>query len=128
MFCFLLFMITLAPVTNIWLVILNQYKFILITSCVSTLIGSGFITLWFCSNVYAYKFISFICFIISLILSSFQLGREFPLSTERLVLLILNIIGIVAGLTFLVEKQKRQQEEIEICKVNVKTGKRLDTL
>jgi len=125
MFCFLLFMITffLAPVTNIWLVIL-------ITSCVSTLIGSGFITLWFCSNVYAYKFISFICFIISLVLSSFQLGREFPLSTERLVLMILNIIGIVAGLAFLVEKQKRHQEEmeIEICKVNVKTGKRLDTL
>ena len=118
----------LAPVTNIWLVILNQYKLILITSCVSTLIGSGFITLWFCSNVYAYKFISFICFIISLVLSSFQLGREFPLSTERLVLMILNIIGIVAGLAFLVEKQKRHQEEIEICKVNVKTGKRLDTL
>ena len=138
MFCIVfklvLFVITflVAPITNIWLLVQDQYKTMLIISCLTTLLGAGFITLWFCSNVFSFKFISFVCFIISLVFSSFQLGREMPLPTERFVLMLLNIIGIVfyAGLVFLVEKQKNKihQAEVEIHKVDIKTGKRITTL
>jgi len=125
-------MLLVAPITNIWLLIQDRDKIILLISCISTFLGSGTITLWFCSDVFVFKCMSFVCFIISLVLSSFQLGQEIPLATERFALMVLNIIGIVfyAGLAFLIEKQKNKihQKEVEICRVNIHTGKRLNTL
>lgn len=144
MFCLIfkailfLIILLLAPITNIWLLVQDQYRTFLIISCLSTLVGAMFIILWCCSNVFFFKCISFICFVISLVFSSFQFGREMPLPTERFVLMVLNVLGIVfyAGLAFLVERQKNkiyqqakvQQAEVEIYKVDILTGKRLDTL
>ena len=128
-----LIILLLAPITNIWLLFQGQYRTFLIISCLSTIVGAVFIILWFCSKVFFFKCISFICFVVSLVFSSFQFGREMPLPTERFVLMVLNALVIVfyAGLAFLVERQQNkihQQTEVEIYKVDILSGKRLDTL
>lgn len=124
-YVFISIILLVAPVTNVWLLIQDQTKIFMLLSCITTFVGIIFMTTTF-------KFISFLCFMGSLVCSSFQFGTEMPLPNQRFVLMVLNIIAIIfyASLNFCskTRKLKIRQKEIEIYKVDILTGKRLDNL
>jgi hypothetical protein len=125
------FLFLLSPFATVSLLLQDPYQPLLFISAGTTVIGTGTIALWYCSNLYLYKFFAFVLFITSMSLCAFQLGHEVPqpLSTgpptTRIILMLANILGIIfyAGLAFLVERQQntlrqRWRKEVSVVRVN----------